>query len=124
SLLEVLYLLSFFFSSRRRHTRSKRDWSSDVCSSDLHYFIQPVWISGTFWCARRALCALMWSVTRNPGARRWSWLSRNAAKNKSVAPSAIITCAPERLRRTFTPRRSFVDIVVVGRHTEIKERFN
>src|SRR5699024_11084954 len=26
---------NFFFSSRRRHTRSKRDWSSDVCSSDL-----------------------------------------------------------------------------------------
>src|SRR5438067_11332199 len=25
----------FFFSSRRRHTKSKRDWSSDVCSSDL-----------------------------------------------------------------------------------------
>src|SRR5699024_11966389 len=25
----------FVFSSRRRHTRSKRDWSSDVCSSDL-----------------------------------------------------------------------------------------
>src|SRR5699024_7588987 len=30
----ILYCL-FFFSSRRRHTRSKRDWSSDVCSSDL-----------------------------------------------------------------------------------------
>src|SRR5690349_11163662 len=29
-----LYLF-FFFSSRRRHTRSLRDWSSDVCSSDL-----------------------------------------------------------------------------------------
>src|SRR5207249_6339804 len=28
-------LCFFFFSSRRRHTRSKRDWSSDVCSSDL-----------------------------------------------------------------------------------------
>src|SRR5699024_11598573 len=28
-------LYCFFFSSRRRHTRSKRDWSSDVCSSDL-----------------------------------------------------------------------------------------
>src|SRR5207249_5140902 len=28
-------VLLFFFSSRRRHTRSKRDWSSDVCSSDL-----------------------------------------------------------------------------------------
>src|SRR5699024_11241175 len=28
-------IVIFFFSSRRRHTRSKRDWSSDVCSSDL-----------------------------------------------------------------------------------------
>src|SRR5204862_3556724 len=27
--------LFFFFSSRRRHTRSLRDWSSDVCSSDF-----------------------------------------------------------------------------------------
>src|SRR5690606_30355352 len=28
-------ILVFFFSSRRRHTRFSRDWSSDVCSSDL-----------------------------------------------------------------------------------------
>src|SRR5690606_40044467 len=28
-------LVFFFFSSRRRHTRFSRDWSSDVCSSDL-----------------------------------------------------------------------------------------
>src|SRR5207245_6085484 len=27
--------MTFFFSSRRRHTRCYRDWSSDVCSSDL-----------------------------------------------------------------------------------------
>src|SRR5256885_2683497 len=27
----------FFFSSRRRHTRLQGDWSSDVCSSDLHH---------------------------------------------------------------------------------------
>src|SRR5690349_15627606 len=31
-------LIFFFFSSRRRHTRSLRDWSSDVCSSDLKQF--------------------------------------------------------------------------------------
>src|SRR5690349_23815309 len=31
----VVFFFSFFFSSRRRHTRSLRDWSSDVCSSDL-----------------------------------------------------------------------------------------
>src|SRR3712207_7793847 len=33
--LDILYALFFFFSSRRRHTRYWRDWSSDVCSSDL-----------------------------------------------------------------------------------------
>src|SRR5258707_11832207 len=30
----------FFFSSRRRHTRYWRDWSSDVCSSDLQHSIE------------------------------------------------------------------------------------
>src|SRR6266536_6034989 len=33
--MELHTALAFFFSSRRRHTRSTRDWSSDVCSSDL-----------------------------------------------------------------------------------------
>src|SRR5206468_8930229 len=32
---DFLLWFNFFFSSRRRHTRSDRDWSSDVCSSDL-----------------------------------------------------------------------------------------
>src|SRR5216684_5502581 len=31
----------FFFSSRRRHTRCSRDWSSDVCSSDLYQGVSP-----------------------------------------------------------------------------------
>src|SRR2546421_6782801 len=34
-LIDILLFFFFFFSSRRRHTRSDRDWSSDVCSSDL-----------------------------------------------------------------------------------------
>src|SRR5690625_7776353 len=33
--MSVCLLVAFFFSSRRRHTRWPRDWSSDVCSSDL-----------------------------------------------------------------------------------------
>src|SRR5690606_26959867 len=37
-LLECLFFV-FFFSSRRRHTRFSRDWSSDVCSSDLHRYL-------------------------------------------------------------------------------------
>src|SRR5947209_15946487 len=32
------FVFFFFFSSRRRHTRYWRDWSSDVCSSDLSPF--------------------------------------------------------------------------------------
>src|ERR1041385_1526541 len=32
----------FFFSSRRRHTRCSRDWSSDVCSSDLNYVLRKI----------------------------------------------------------------------------------
>src|SRR6266542_3353512 len=33
--ISSVYIGFFFFSSRRRHTRCYRDWSSDVCSSDL-----------------------------------------------------------------------------------------
>src|SRR2546422_7002666 len=39
-------MLLFFFSSRRRHTRCSRDWSSDVCSSDLHLNFQLNSIEG------------------------------------------------------------------------------
>src|SRR5258706_7339179 len=44
----IKYLVSnvlsvfFFFSSRRRHTRLVSDWSSDVCSSDLHAFQEVI----------------------------------------------------------------------------------
>src|SRR5690606_40617811 len=37
----------FFFSSRRRHTRFSRDWSSDVCSSDLCRVVED-----DGWCRR------------------------------------------------------------------------
>src|SRR2546422_7957731 len=33
--VQCIIFFFFFFSSRRRHTRCSRDWSSDVCSSDL-----------------------------------------------------------------------------------------
>src|SRR2546421_1357340 len=46
---------SFFFSSRRRHTRSDRDWSSDVCSSDLIAMtaLFPIWKRDTRELIRR-----------------------------------------------------------------------
>src|SRR2546430_13583985 len=39
SLTDISVTLSFFFSSRRRHTRFDCDWSSDVCSSDLFVLV-------------------------------------------------------------------------------------
>src|SRR6266508_6157656 len=37
---ELFSSFCFFFSSRRRHTRWPRDWSSDVCSSDLDCIVR------------------------------------------------------------------------------------
>src|SRR3712207_8724388 len=43
--------LVFFFSSRRRHTRYWRDWSSDVCSSDLRVPVPIFFAAITFFFA-------------------------------------------------------------------------
>src|SRR5204862_6035466 len=55
------YVVLFFFSSRRRHTRSLRDWSSDVCSSDL----------ATEWCTSpaRSMNTTPWPVGLPPSSR-------------------------------------------------------
>src|SRR5690606_40099898 len=45
---DVELIFYFFFSSRRRHTRFSRDWSSDVCSSDLLVAL-PLLISLLFY---------------------------------------------------------------------------
>src|SRR5436305_4698756 len=52
----------FFFSSRRRHTRCGRDWSSDVCSSDLHPL--PRWTRALY----RLIPQQMSPVRREPEA--------------------------------------------------------
>src|SRR6266511_2458506 len=59
----------FFFSSRRRHTRFSRDWSSDVCSSDLTLLV----INGDAALDSGAvvtgdLIVIGGTVTRDPGA--------------------------------------------------------
>src|SRR5690606_39678907 len=54
-------LLFFFFSSRRRHTRFSRDWSSDVCSSDLS---PAAWDSAIPSTVSAAFCARYSSIDR------------------------------------------------------------
>src|SRR2546429_1972103 len=62
----------FFFSSRRRHTRCSRDWSSDVCSSDLDEptaSLDPTTqmeILGVFRALRKSLSLTMMFITHNP----------------------------------------------------------
>ena len=51
----VFIYFIFFFSSRRRHTRSLCDWSSDVCSSDLNIL-------------RKVEC-ILWVVSQQPKKR-------------------------------------------------------
>src|SRR5689334_23845487 len=45
------FIIVFFFSSRRRHTRWNCDWSSDVCSSDLLAALVCAVIVATAWGA-------------------------------------------------------------------------
>src|SRR5690606_39574735 len=51
----------FFFSSRRRHTRFSRDWSSDVCSSDLAILANGDFAPGKLKAGRhdKNLCAIL-----------------------------------------------------------------
>src|SRR5215475_696513 len=58
----MLFFFFFFFSSRRRHTRFSRDWSSDVCSSDLA-------VRCAFWVSFLLL-------NRGDFARTGGWLAR------------------------------------------------
>src|SRR5688572_32812110 len=52
----------FFFSSRRRHTRFDCDWSSDVCSSDLHMERCPSAVTRSrICCASTAWAPTSWS---------------------------------------------------------------
>src|SRR5207248_3744432 len=59
---------AFFFSSRRRHTRSYGDWSSDVCSSDLMHEILEDERTGPFGDHEAAALAIEWAGRRRRSA--------------------------------------------------------
>src|SRR5438874_2604461 len=67
-------LCLLFFSSRRRHTSSLRDWSSDVCSSDLsrrspRSAPRSEWSAAS--CCRISRLDIFWAARRGP-FRSWS----------------------------------------------------
>src|SRR5690606_26367918 len=86
--------IAFFFSSRRRHTRFSRDWSSDVCSSDLS--------------------AHSWGP--HLGANEKSALPRFAPSREGFSPGAGLRCEPMPTHRAprFTPFRRHVSHVLLA----------
>src|SRR5690606_40800910 len=54
----------FFFSSRRRHTRFSRDWSSDVCSSDLLTKSDAQYAAGNYAKAQKFLTKYKSSLSK------------------------------------------------------------
>src|SRR6478752_3801469 len=85
----MLRVFFFFFSSRRRHTRCSRDWSSDVCSSDLRR------LRG----ARRRLAQ---RHVREPGADR---LRRAARRRRGADRQVPDDLPPEPRRAARRPAR-------------------
>src|SRR5438445_10823660 len=75
------FLFVFFFSSRRRHTRYWRDWSSDVCSSDLPPS-RRTWRSSLRRTGRRTSCGRLRSG-RPPSPSR-DEIGRASCREKSV----------------------------------------
>src|SRR5687768_9536663 len=67
----------FFFSSRRRHTRCSRDWSSDVCSSDLLH-------------ARRVAAAVRAHEAEIAAAHRAGVVERVLARERAPAHHAVL----------------------------------
>src|SRR5260370_6426897 len=77
----------FFFSSRRRHTIFKCDWSSDACSSDLKYSLLSGGSSWKRWALRAR-------VLHSPDTRRFFMRARNIAIfSAAVVAGAIVGSA-------------------------------
>src|SRR6266498_393362 len=104
----MIFLCFFFFSSRRRHTRCGRDWSSDVCSSDLGRAGYHV---GVTWSGDTALDAVFAvdppGHVYRPAGRHTSWAAyaTNPARRRETATLAatLRAYARERLPDYMVP---------------------
>src|SRR5690606_40388921 len=97
----------FFFSSRRRHTRFSRDWSSDVCSSDLAGGAVLDALAGAPWGSALSPCEI--NVLR-----RWARLSARCSRAPEPAvPDGDGPLSPRELQ--VLDRKSVVEGKSVGR---------
>src|SRR5204862_2788085 len=92
--LEII--IQFFCSSRRRHTSSLRDWSSDVCSSDLLDVLEPGFVEdpGMAAASSTGSSTKPGSSTSSPSAvcqlrTIWGTPSAGGTGSTSTAPGKI-----------------------------------
>src|SRR6266511_4007300 len=83
----------FFFSSRRRHTRFSRDWSSDVCSSDLDPATRAEALRTIIRCYTGELAA----------GRLWSWIGPYREATRRHVIDAYTTLADMTLAGSTVP---------------------
>src|SRR3989449_4125702 len=93
----------FFFSSRRRHTRCSRDWSSDVCSSDLAVVAQR---------DSAALAATFLPELRSENTRLRSLLGLGTRLSSGYVPAEVLH-EPE-------PSSALTFIVSAGKNQGVK----
>src|SRR5256884_8840692 len=87
----------FFFSSRRRHTRCSRDWSSDVCSSDLKQEIRErVWALLTARRVARFPLPLADRIPNFAGAER---AAERLAETPEWRAATRLKCNPDAAQR-------------------------
>src|SRR5437899_12016370 len=84
-------MATFFFSSRRRHTRCLSDWSSDVCSSDLAWRLPRP--------APRGSCAAP-PCNRARGRCGRQWRRRRTARPEGTRRTRLLTFRPVLLRES------------------------
>src|SRR5439155_4814326 len=116
----------FFFSSRRRHTRWPRDWSSDVCSSDL--LLSPELAAGIRRVGIQEIgCSLRELVNRRTGPLPLAAPKRRTPKSKRdrAILAVLLGCGLRRrelsdLTLDHLQRReehwAIIDLVGKGRH--------
>src|SRR5690606_9677947 len=97
----------FFFSSRRRHTRFSRDWSSDVCSSDLtKHWLKQRWPASLGacrppgWCGK---CELLASCLQHP-VQTWIVPGSSPGRWKLVLRPPCLPCQLRLLRLLQQPQ--------------------
>src|SRR5699024_11375666 len=102
NIVQVGFVASLFcFSSRRRHTRSKRDWSSDVCSSDLKFL-------GAFAKLYPQFSAGELGLYLQVGAAAIVWTAEELKRLKTSSPHQFARREDkeEFIRKTFTTLRA------------------